>query len=92
MIMFSIQYTFFLLCAFLCLSSLFLLKRKFDFLTIYILVLFLYTLPLFFGSVINVYTGDFINANPSTFVIMGIVYFITSIFLLKNNNFFAVRL
>lgn len=85
--MFSIQYTFFLLCAFLCLSSLFLLKRKFDFLTIYILVLFLYTLPLFFGSVINVYTGDFINANPSTFVIMGIVYFITSIFLLKNNNY-----
>src|SRR5690606_5924502 len=87
MIMFSIQYTFFLTGALLCLSLLFFLKRKFDFLSIYILILFLYTLPLFLGKVTNVYTGDFINVNPSTLVVMGCVYFITSIFLLKKNNY-----
>lgn len=85
--MFSIQYTFFLIGALLCLCLLLFLKRKFDFLTIYVLILFLYTLPLFFGSVINVYTGDFINANPTTFVVMGCVYFVTSLFLLKNNSY-----
>lgn len=85
--MFSIQYTFFLTGALLCLCLLLFLKRKFDFLTIYVLILFLYTLPLFFGSVINVYTGDFINANPTTFVVMGCVYFVTSLFLLKNNSY-----
>lgn len=89
--MFSIQYAFFLIGALFCFSLLFFLKRKFDFLTIYILILFLYTLPLFFGSVINVYSGDFISANPSTLVVMGSVYFITSIFLLKNNNYISLK-
>jgi len=89
--MLNIQYAFFLIGALVCLSLLLFLKRKFDFLTIYILILFLYTLPLFFGKVINVYVGDFINANPSTFVVMGIVYFITSFFLLKDNNYIYRR-
>lgn len=85
--MLSIQYAFFLIGALLCLSLLLFLKRKFDFLAIYILILFLYTLPLFFGKVINVYTGGFINANSSTLVVMGCVYFITSLFLLKDNSY-----
>src|SRR5690606_11618746 len=89
--MLNIQYAFFLIGALVCLSLLLFLKRKFDFLTIYVLILFLYTLPLFFGKVINVYVGDFINANPSTFVVMGIVYFITSFFLLKDNNYIYRR-
>lgn len=81
--MFSIQYIFFLTSALFCLSLLFFLKRKFDFLTIYVLILFLYTLPLFLGNVINVYTGEFINANPTTLVVMGCVYFITSFFFVE---------
>lgn len=89
--MFSIQYIFFLTSALFCLSLLFFLKRKFDFLTIYVLILFLYTLPLFFGNVINVYTGEFINANPTTLVVMGCVYFITSFFLLKNNSYIICK-
>lgn len=89
--MFSIQYIFFLTSALFCLSLLFFLKRKFDFLTIYVLILFLYTFPLFLGNVINVYTGEFINANPTTLVVMGCVYFITSFFLLKNNSYIICK-
>lgn len=85
--MLSIQYVFFIVGAITCISLMSLQKRYFDFLSIYVIVLLLYTLPLFFGVVIDVYTFNFIAANPDIYIVMGCVYYVTCLFLLKNNSY-----
>lgn len=89
--MISIQYIFFLFNALLCIGLIFSIKRDFDFISIYILVLFLYSLPLFFGIVANVYSGLYEKPDTDIFIVMAIPYLIVAIFIvatkksIKNN-------
>lgn len=89
--MLNIYYIFFIINALLCLGLIFFKKRNLDFLSIYILILFLYTLPLFFGVVSNVYTGLFENPDPRIFVVMGLAYLGSSLFIFSDNSNFNIN-
>ncbi|UNW09662.1 oligosaccharide repeat unit polymerase [Acinetobacter indicus] len=84
----SLAYIFFMICSLSSLSILLLKKRYFDFISIYIIFLTLYSIPLFFNSIYNVYTEGFsIIPNSLTLISMGVAFFVTIPFLLMNNNF-----
>lgn len=85
--MLSLQYTFFIVNVMITIYILIFKKRKFDFISIYVLILFLYSTPVLFGVVINVYTQTFEAATPDLFVVMSIPYLIVSLFLIANNNY-----
>ncbi|MEO3356828.1 O-antigen polymerase [Acinetobacter haemolyticus] len=85
--MFNIYYIFFLSGALSSLYFLFFRKRNFDFISVFVLVLVLYTLPLFFGGVKNVYTGDFLKPEDQVYLVMGIPYFVSILFIVLNNSY-----
>ena len=84
--MLSIYYIFFLSGALTSLYFLFFRNRYFDFITVFILTLFLYTLPLFFGGVKNIYTNEFDQPEGVTYIVMRIPYFISIFFIILNNS------
>lgn len=84
--MINIQYIFFISAATISLSLLFLKNRRFDFISIYILLLFLYSITLFFGVVSNPYTGSFVSPDPDIYIVMGIAFLGTSVYLLQPNG------
>lgn len=87
----SIQYLFFITNALITISLLLLVMRKFDFIAIYIIILFLYSVVLFFGVIVNPYSGQYINASQDTFVVMGLAYLGSTIVLLTTKSNYTIK-
>lgn len=83
----SLEYIFFIIGAIFSLGIVLFRKRFFDFHSIFIFILFLYTIPLFFGFVNDPYTGNFVSPDSRTFLVMGIPYYISIVFLLRESDF-----
>lgn len=83
--MLSLPYVFFLIGSLSSLSIILFKKRNFDFNSIFILVLFLYTIPLFFGYVNDPYTSLFVVPDERVFLVMAIPYYISLLFLINDN-------
>ena len=83
----NIYYLFFILGAFTSLYLVFFKRRHFDFISIFILTLMLYTLPLFFGSVRNIYIESFVVPDEQTYIVMGIPYYISTFFIILKNSY-----
>lgn len=88
--MLNIQYLFFIISVLLTLTLLFIKKRKIDFLTIYVLVLFLYSTPLLFNKVFVHETFLFTTPVLDMFVVMAIPFLGASLGLIvsKNNYYY----
>lgn len=87
----SIQYIFFITNAVITISLLLFVVRKFDFIAVYILILFLYSIVLFFGVIVNPYSGQYISASPDIFVVMGLAYLGSSIVLLTTKTHYPIK-
>lgn len=87
----SIQYIFFITNALITISLLLFVMRKFDFIAIYIIILFLYSVVLFFGVVVNPYSSRYVSASPDIFVVMGLAYLGSSIVLLTTKSNYAIK-
>lgn len=84
----SLAYTFFMISSLTVLILLLIKKRYFDFISIYIIFLTLYSIPLFFNKIYNVYTEGFsIIPQDMTLISMGVAFLVSIPFLLMDNSF-----
>ncbi|MDC4955192.1 oligosaccharide repeat unit polymerase [Acinetobacter baumannii] len=85
--MITLPYIFFILNALTALSIVLIKKRCFDFLSVYILVLALYSLPLCFFSVFDPVHKIYHEPVDQVYITMGIAFLGTVPFLFFRNNF-----
>lgn len=85
--MMTLPYVFFVVNALTALSIILLKKRCFDFLSVYILVLVLYSLPLFFFSVYDPTHKIYNTPVDQVYITMGIAFLGSVPFLFFENNF-----